>query len=124
MRRGSMFRAQSLPLFAHSIVPLCFHQLLLVFRRKLRPVDCQRDLVDLPGEFEWDLIGDHTVATTGPHVNGAIQTLISLLLSHQRRLRLARFSGGSSFYKQWTPYAQAVSRLLRTPSIEGFRHAN
>src|SRR5262249_22999593 len=43
-------------LFAHLVVALRLHQLVLVLRRELRPVDGQGNLVDLAGEHERHLV--------------------------------------------------------------------
>jgi hypothetical protein len=43
-------------LLAYRVIPLGLFELLDVFRCQLRPVDGQRHLVQLAGEFEWYLV--------------------------------------------------------------------
>src|SRR5262249_40510494 len=56
-------------LLAHSVVALCFPQLLDIFRRQLRSIDLQRELVELAGETEWHLVViGHRRASVGADV--------------------------------------------------------
>src|SRR5271169_1754778 len=49
-------RARRARLLARLVVPLRLHQFLLVLRGKLRPVDCEGQLVELSGEPEGYLV--------------------------------------------------------------------
>ena len=78
--------SEAMLLFAHLVVPLRLHQLLLVFRRELRPVDGQCDLVDLAGEGERRLVV--LVVNSRQRVRADVEALVPLQDQRQRALHL------------------------------------
>src|SRR5262249_13216118 len=85
---GANTSGKPLPLFADPIVPLGLLKLRDLVRRQLRPVDGQRDLVQLTGESERRLVV--VVVDRRAGVGANVQSLVPL---QDERNRMLHFLG-------------------------------